>query len=293
MWEELTYDIAHSIAAAANDLPWQGSEPDRFGLTQCVALGSPEVATIGYFIQEIEREQRILTEGKGEQRQMEEHAEKFLFVVLPNLHLVSLQAKRVSRMPPRKDIEARVGDLLRLSFSREGYSFGTIKHKEEGNTPQDYVDAFFSPETLRVTMLFLRNLTGELPANFPFFNPNYELNTVFLRANEDDRRQIAEVRLVAPYDGDLKHSPSARGFIRSSQDPREMRIVTRDGPRKLSTEEENSVRVDVSDMEVDHVSKELADVLIHSTASPKTRTSGHPQRSTTLLPSIIQNSLFE
>jgi hypothetical protein len=84
-WEALTRDEAQAIAEAANDAPWFGNAPYRFGLKECVAFETPEVALFGYYMQESEREQRTLTESKGEQVQTEPHAEKYLFVALPNL----------------------------------------------------------------------------------------------------------------------------------------------------------------------------------------------------------------
>lgn len=293
-WESLTRDEAQAIAEAANNALWFGSKPHRFGLKECVALETPEVAIFGFYTQETEREQRTLTEGKGEQIQTEEHAEKYLFALLPNARVLSLQAKRVPDMPSHREIVEKVGELLRLAFSKTFRNFGYLERIEEGTPSEAYREVFFSSDTERVTFLRLRELDGEVPDDFPYFNPNFDLNQAFREASLRDRTQLLEVSLVATPDGNLKRSPSARGYIQAARNPREMRVIKMDGSEQvLRTHEEGTIRVQTDEAELRQLTRPLAESVARATANPRAASPVRQSKVAQEVQPVKQASLFE
>lgn len=293
-WESLTRDEAQSIADAANNATWYGHEPHRFGLKECVAIETPEVALFGYYTQESEREQRTLTESKGEEIHNEPHAEKYLFVVLPNLMLMGLQAKRVADMPSRSEIVERVQDLLRLAFNRTFRNFGSLERIQEGASAGEYREVFFATDTERVMFLKLRDLSGDVPGDFHYFNPNYDLNAAFREASLRDRAQLLEVALTAPPEGNLKRSPSARGFIEASRDPREMRYIRQDQTEHtIRTRDEGAIRIQADDSEIKELTRQLALLIARAISNPRGASPIRKQENPRSMNPISQPTLFE
>lgn len=296
-WEFLSRDDAQAIAEAANSAAWHGREPHRFGLKECTAIETPDVALFGYYMQESEREQRTLTETKGERIRTEPHAEKYLFAILPNLMVMSLQAKRVPDMPSRSEIVERVQDLLRLAFARAFRTFGSLERIQEGASAEEYREVFFAMDTERVTFLKLRDLGGDVPDDFHYFNPNYDLNAAFREASLKDRSQLLEVALTAPPEGNLKRSPSARGFIEASRDPREMRYIRQDqSEHTLRTRDEGAIRVQTDDLEMRSLPRWLALLIARATSNPRGASPIRHRRDlreTKNVPAISQPTLLE
>jgi len=293
-WEFLTRDDTQAIAEAANNADWYGHEPHRFGLKECFAVETPEVALFGYYTQESEREQRTLTATKGEEIHNEPHAEKYLFAVLPNQMLMSLQTKRVPDMPSRSEIVERVQDLLRLAFFRTFRQFGSLQRIQEGASAGEYREVFFASDTERVTFLKLRDLSGDVPDDFHYFNPNYDLNASFREASLKDRSQLLEVALTAPPEGNLKRSPSARGFIEASRDPREMRYVRQDlSEHTIRTRDESALRVQTEDSELQTLTRRLALLIARATLNPRGASPVRKQANTKDMSPKSQPTLFE
>ena len=148
-------------------------------------------------MQESEREQRTLTESKGEEIHNEPHAEKYLFAVLPNIMMMSLQAKRVPDMPSRSEIVERVQDLLRLAFAKTFRSFVSrtyTRRRFRRGVPRSILCCGY--RTCNVSKV--ARLGGDIPDDFHYFNPNYDLNAAFREASLKDRSQLLEVALTAP-----------------------------------------------------------------------------------------------
>lgn len=290
-WTHIGQDQAVEIADLLSSQHLGGPPGAQYGVQHCEVASTDEMAMVGEFVHEVERQRGVLTPDKAVRPTAEPHAIPFIFALLPNLGYASLQARRLGA-----DISEQVARdfsrQLRDAFGTMGYAFEGLEKIDTGYTREEYLDAFFSPQTERVVMVSLSNFSVEPPADFPFFNPNFELNQMARRANDIDRRELEAARLRAKPNGDLKHSPTVRGLMRSSAEPLRLEIVTASGPEVLERSRDGRIVLDVGATALRAMQVVAVGILIAATAGHRQqkmprRRHGAPQGKTG------QQSLFD
>jgi hypothetical protein len=264
-WTHIGQDHATAIASLLSNLSLSGPPGAQFGVQQCEVPRTDEIAMVGVFVHEVERQRGVLTPDKAVQPTTEPHAMPFIFATLPNLGYVSLQARRLSADAAERIVQDFSRQLIG-EFGASGFAFEGLEKIETGYTREEYLEAFFSPQTERVVMVSLSNFSEVPPADFPFFNPNFELNQMARRANDIDRRELKDAQLRAKRNGNLKHSPTARGLMQSSAAPRRLEIVTAHGPEILESSRDGRIVLNVGVAALRAMQFQAVTILVTATA---------------------------